>query len=104
VSCGCGGSSPGLARPSRNIVKFAAVVAVAWAVSKREWGLLVLAVAAFVCYRASQHKPGASVPASGGASTLSAPDSFSTGTDNVAGSPSPTTTVEGTTPSNSGSC
>lgn len=103
MSCGCGGGAAGgLAHPPRNALKFAAVVAVAWAIAKREWGLLVLGLAAFIAYRASKRSPGAAVPA--GASGLSAPDSFSTGTTNTPGSPSPTTTVPGSSSSNPGDC
>ena len=101
MSCGCGGGAGGGVRPPRNALKVAALVAIAWAVAKREWGLLVLGFAAFVAYRASKHGPGAAVPAA--ASALSAPDSFSAGTNNVSGSPSPTTTVDSASPS-SGDC
>jgi len=103
MSCGCGGAPVSSAQKRKSLWRLAALVAIAWAITKREWGLLILGAAAFVAYCLSTH-PRPATQAAAPQADVSPPDSFSSGTDNVPGSPSPTTLVQGISPTISGDC
>jgi len=104
VSCGCSGGGTSRTSQRASAVRIAAIVVIAWLAAKREWGLLVVAVGAFVAYRASTRPKASPASASNGGGGSGPPSGFSTGTDNVEGVASPTTTVEGVSPTITGDC
>lgn len=85
-------------------MRIGAVVVAAWLIAKREWGLLFLAVAAFGVYLASIRTRAGTAGSTATAATTGVPSGFTTGTENVEGSASPTTLVQGISPTIPGDC